>query len=143
VRSYRERGGAWFPLRTAASRAPHPAGGLERNAASEEPDDSVHPAIDRAYRTKYGGHSDAYVLPMITPDATPKCGSGPSWPDRHRRIERRGGSPSASSSLPIVSTSHGPSGRSSRAHSATKTGNKVPAWVSSMHLRPSGHSRFA
>ena len=90
-RSYRGRGGAWFPSRSAASRAPHPAGGVERNAASEEPDDNVHPAIDRAYRTKYGGHSDACLLPMITRDATPKHGSGRSWPDRHRRIERRAG----------------------------------------------------
>ena len=34
---------------------------LERSAAFDESEDSVHPAIDRAYRTRLAGHSDAYV----------------------------------------------------------------------------------
>jgi hypothetical protein len=36
--------------------------------AFEEPDRSVHPAIDDAYRTKYRNSADR-VAAMVTPDA--------------------------------------------------------------------------
>jgi hypothetical protein len=44
--------------------------GSNTMSPSKKPDVTVHPAIDDAYRTKYGRYPEAYVQPMVEPDAT-------------------------------------------------------------------------
>jgi hypothetical protein len=70
IRSYRGTDGGWFrrALRSRAGRIQ--AGGVERDVSFEEPEDTVHPAIDQGYLTKYGRYPDSYVQPMIGQDAT-------------------------------------------------------------------------
>jgi hypothetical protein len=70
VRSYRGRNGAWFRsvLRRPEGRVR--AGGVDRDAGFEEPDDADHNAIDQAYRTKYARYARTYVDPMVSTDAT-------------------------------------------------------------------------
>lgn len=68
VRSVRGRTGGWFRHAVQSLRGRIRAGGAERDVALEEPDRSVHPAIDDAYRTKYR-NSPSSVAAMITPDA--------------------------------------------------------------------------
>jgi hypothetical protein len=68
VRSVRGRGGGWFRHAAQSLHGRIRAGGDERGVAFEEPDRSVHPAIDDAYRTKYR-NSPSSVAAMITPGA--------------------------------------------------------------------------
>jgi hypothetical protein len=65
VRSYRGRKGGWFRhgLRSHLGRIR--TDGLERDVTFEEPSGSVHAALDRAYREKYG--SNSYVDAMVAP----------------------------------------------------------------------------
>jgi len=56
--------------RCSVTRAAIRAAGVERDVTFEEPDDSVHPAIHDAYRSKYTRYPDSYVRPMVEPDAT-------------------------------------------------------------------------
>jgi hypothetical protein len=70
VRSYRGRDGAWFRRALQTHEGRIRAGGVERDVAFTEPDDSVRGAIDGAYRTKYARYGDSYVLPMVGPTAT-------------------------------------------------------------------------
>ena len=70
VRSVRGRRGGWFrhALERGAGRIR--AGGVERDVTMAEAEDADHDAIDRAYRSKYGGYPRAYVDPTVTADAT-------------------------------------------------------------------------
>jgi hypothetical protein len=68
LRSIRGRPGGWFRHALQSLQARIRAGGAERDVAFEEPDGSVHPAIDDAYRTKYR-NSPSSLAAMITPDA--------------------------------------------------------------------------
>ena len=70
VRSWRGRRGAWFRRALQRHEGRIQAGGIERDVTFSEPDDSVHPAIDQVYRTKYGRYGNPYVQPMIDADAT-------------------------------------------------------------------------
>ena len=69
VRSYHGRAGGWFRRTLQAHQGRIRAGGVERDVVVEEPDDSVHGAIDQAYRTKYARYGNTYVMPMVSPDA--------------------------------------------------------------------------
>jgi hypothetical protein len=69
VRSWRGREGGWFRHALQTRRGRIRAAGVERDVAFEEPDEGVRGAIDRAYRAKYARYGDAYVGPMIGPDA--------------------------------------------------------------------------
>ena len=69
VRSVRGRSGGWFRHAVQSLQGRIRAVGAERDVVFEEPDSSVHPAIDDAYRTKYR-NSPSSVAAMITPDAT-------------------------------------------------------------------------
>ena len=70
VRSVRGRHGGWFrhALERGAGRIR--IDGVERDVKMAEPADADHDAIDRAYRSKYGGYRRAYVDPTVTADAT-------------------------------------------------------------------------
>jgi hypothetical protein len=70
VRSYRGRDGGWFRRALHRREGRIRAGGVERDVTLVEPDAQVHSAIDHAYRTKYARYGDAYMKPMIGPDAT-------------------------------------------------------------------------
>lgn len=67
VRAYRGRGGSWFRQVQRHPRASIRAGGVERTVSFEAADDSLRPAMDDAYRAKYG--SGMYVDAMIAPAA--------------------------------------------------------------------------
>ena len=70
VRSVRGRRGGWFrhALERGAGRIR--VGGVERDVTMAEPADADHDAINRAYRSKYGGYPRAYVDPTVTAAAT-------------------------------------------------------------------------
>ena len=70
VRSWRGCSGVWFRRALHRHEGRIRAGGIERDVTFEEPDDSVHPAIHEAYRSKYRRYPDSYVRPMVEPDAT-------------------------------------------------------------------------
>ena len=70
VRSWRGRSGVWFRRALQRHEGRIRAAGVERDVTFEEPDDSVHPAIHDAYRSKYARYPDSYVRPMVEPDAT-------------------------------------------------------------------------
>jgi hypothetical protein len=70
VRSWRGRSGVWFRRALQRHAGRIRAGGIERDVTFEEPDDSVHPAIHEAYRSKYARYPDSYVQPMVEPEAT-------------------------------------------------------------------------
>ena len=70
VRSWRGRSGVWFRRALQRHEGRIRAAGVERDVTLEEPDDSVHPAIHDAYRSKYARYPDSYVRPMVEPDAT-------------------------------------------------------------------------
>src|SRR4051794_41136650 len=61
VRSWRGREGTWFRHARRELEGSIRVGGDERDVRFEVPDDSVHPDIDDAYRTKYGRYGKAYV----------------------------------------------------------------------------------
>jgi hypothetical protein len=70
VRSWRGRSARWFRRALQGCEGRIQADGIERDVTFEEPDDTVNPAIHDAYRTKYGRYPEAYVQPMVEPDAT-------------------------------------------------------------------------
>ena len=70
VRSWRGRSSQWFRRALRRGQGRIRVGGIERDVSFEEPDDSVDAAIDDAYRTKYGRFPEAYIQPMVEPDAT-------------------------------------------------------------------------
>ncbi|HEY9469274.1 MAG TPA: DUF2255 family protein [Propionibacteriaceae bacterium] len=70
VQSWRGRSGVWFRRALQRHEGRIRAAGIERDVTFEEPDDSVHPAIHEAYRSKYARYRDSYVRPMVEPDAT-------------------------------------------------------------------------
>jgi hypothetical protein len=69
VRSYRGRDGAWYrhALRQAQGRIR--VGGVERGVTFEQPDDTVRPAIDEAYRAKYARYGASYLRPVLAAQA--------------------------------------------------------------------------
>jgi hypothetical protein len=69
IRSWRGRSSQWFRRALQRGQGRIRAGGIERDVGFEEPDISVHAAIDDTYRTKYGRYPQAYVQPMVEPDA--------------------------------------------------------------------------
>jgi hypothetical protein len=69
VRSVRGRRGGWFRHAVERGAARIRAGGVERDVTAAEAADADHDAIDRAYRSKYGGNPGAYVDPTVTADA--------------------------------------------------------------------------
>jgi hypothetical protein len=69
VRSWRGHAGRWYRDALQRREGRIRAGGIERDVSFEEPDDTVHPAIDNAYRIKYGRYPAAYLQPMVDPDA--------------------------------------------------------------------------
>jgi hypothetical protein len=70
VWAWRGHSGRWFRHALQKGEGRIRAGGIEHDVIFEEPDVTVHPAIDDAYRTKYGCYPEAYVQPMVEPDAT-------------------------------------------------------------------------
>jgi hypothetical protein len=69
VRCWRGHSGQWFRHALQSRGGRIRVGGIEHDVIFDEPDDTVHPAIDDAYRTKYGRYPEAYVQPMVEPDA--------------------------------------------------------------------------
>jgi hypothetical protein len=69
VRSVRGRRGGWFRHAVERGAGRIRAGGVERDVTAAEAEDADHDAIDRAYRSKYGGYPRAYVDPTLTADA--------------------------------------------------------------------------
>ncbi|GII23597.1 DUF2255 family protein [Planosporangium mesophilum] len=69
VRSYRERGGAWFRSVLRRPEGRIRAGGVERDVTFDEPTDADHDVIDRVYRSKYARYGGTYVDPMVSPGA--------------------------------------------------------------------------
>jgi len=70
VRSVRGRRGGWFRHALDRGAGRIRIDGAEREVTMAEPADADHDAIDRAYRSKYGGYPRAYVDPTVTADAT-------------------------------------------------------------------------
>jgi hypothetical protein len=70
VRSVRGRRGGWFRHAVERGEGRIRAGGVERDVTVAEAADADHDAIDRAYRSKYGGYPRAYVDPTVTAEAT-------------------------------------------------------------------------
>jgi hypothetical protein len=69
VRSWRGHEGAWFRHARRELEGRIRIGDDERAVRFEVPEDSVHAGIDDAYRSKYGRYGNAYVGPMVGPDA--------------------------------------------------------------------------
>jgi hypothetical protein len=69
VRSYRGHDGAWFRHATALPQGRVDAGGVEREVTFDRAEQALTAAIDNAYRTKYARYGDAYVQPIISPNA--------------------------------------------------------------------------
>src|SRR4051812_17766910 len=65
VRSWHGNEGAWFRHASRQGSGRIKLGGVEHDVRFEVPDNSVHPAIDAGYRSKYGRHGSAYVDPMV------------------------------------------------------------------------------
>ena len=70
VRSYRGADGAWYRRATQHAQGRIRAGGVERDVAVDRPDDTVHPAVDDAYRVKYARYGAGYLQPMLAARAT-------------------------------------------------------------------------
>ncbi len=70
ARSWRGRGGGWFPHALQRHQGRSRAGGAERDVTFEEPDDADHRAIEDACRTKYARYARTYVEPMVSSVAT-------------------------------------------------------------------------
>jgi hypothetical protein len=70
VRSWRGHAGRWFRDALQRREGRIRASGIERDVIFEEPDDTVHPAIDNADRIKYDRYPEAYLQPMVDPEAT-------------------------------------------------------------------------
>jgi hypothetical protein len=71
VRSWRGRTGVWFRRAVQLHEGRIRVGATERDVSFEEPeDDSIHPAIDQAYRDKYSRYGNPYVQPMVEAAAT-------------------------------------------------------------------------
>ena len=69
VRSWRGRDGAWFRGFQESHEGHVSAGGVEKDVSFVGADDDLNDDIDAAYRTKYRRYADAYVAPMLSPDA--------------------------------------------------------------------------
>jgi hypothetical protein len=70
VRSFRGHQGRWFQRAQRSRQGRIRAGGIERDVTFEDEQDAHrHQAIDDAYRAKYGRYGDAYIRPMLGPDA--------------------------------------------------------------------------
>jgi hypothetical protein len=69
VRSYRGRGSTWFRSVLQRPEGRIRAGGVTRDVAFAEPEAADHDAIDQAYRGKYGHYGNAYVDPVVGPNA--------------------------------------------------------------------------
>lgn len=70
VRSYRGGDGAWYRAARAGHRAHVSAGGVDKDVTlAEETDPVANDRIDDAYRAKYSGYADTYVVPMLAPRA--------------------------------------------------------------------------
>ena len=69
VRSYRGRGSTWFRSVLQRPEGRIRAGGVTRDVAFAEPEAADHDAIDQAYRGKYGHYGNAYVDPVVSPNA--------------------------------------------------------------------------
>jgi hypothetical protein len=69
VRSYRGRSAGWFRHALEQHEAHVEAGGVQWDVRVEEPADADHALIDQEYRDKYARYGDAYVLPMVAPEA--------------------------------------------------------------------------
>src|SRR4051794_24228468 len=69
VRSWRGHEGAWFRHARRELEGRLRLGGDERAVRFEVPEESVQAGIDDAYRGKYVRYGDAYVGPMIGPEA--------------------------------------------------------------------------
>jgi len=69
VPPYRGSGGAWYRHATQRPERRIRVGGVERDVAFEQPEDTVQSAIDEAYRAKYARYGDTYLQPMFAADA--------------------------------------------------------------------------
>jgi hypothetical protein len=70
IRSYRGGDGAWYRAARADHQAHITAGGVDKDVTlAEEPDPATNDRIDDAYRTKYSGYAETYVVPMLAPRA--------------------------------------------------------------------------
>jgi len=69
VRSYRGRGSRWFRSVLQRPEGRIRAGGVTREVAFAEPEAADHDAIDQAYWSKYGHYGNAYVDPVVSPNA--------------------------------------------------------------------------
>lgn len=68
VRSWRGASGSWYRAVRARPQGHVSAGGVERDVELVPAEEETWPAVDDAYRTKYGRHA-GYVEPMVSPDA--------------------------------------------------------------------------
>ena len=69
VRSWRGRSAKWFRDGQERHRGHIRAGGVERDVAFAEADESVNDGIDAAYQHKYRRHGPRYVDPMVAAPA--------------------------------------------------------------------------
>ena len=71
VRSWRGKDGGWFRAIQQTREGHVSAGGVDKDVrfVDASGDVNTNDAIDAAYRQKYGRHGDAYVVPMVRPDA--------------------------------------------------------------------------
>jgi hypothetical protein len=69
VRSYRGRGSTWFRSVLQRPEGRIRAGGVTQDVAFAEPEAADHDAIDQAYWSKYGHYGNAYVDPVVSPNA--------------------------------------------------------------------------
>ena len=63
------RDAAWFRATRRTHRGRIRAGGIDKEVAFEDADDSVADAIDAAFEAKYRRYGLRYVRPMVTPEA--------------------------------------------------------------------------
>lgn len=69
IRSYRGDRGAWYRHATDAGRARIRAAGVERDATVKHAGDETREAVAAAYQAKYARFGDAYLKPMLAPQA--------------------------------------------------------------------------
>jgi len=68
IRSWRGANGSWYRNARLTHDARISSGGLEKDVSLAEVGDHMSPAVDTAYRAKYGRYS-GYVEPMVAPQA--------------------------------------------------------------------------
>ena len=69
VRAFKGRTSPWFRATRARGEGQIQAGGMQKDVAFVDPDQSIGDALDAEYQSKYGRYGARYVDPMLSAEA--------------------------------------------------------------------------